>query len=220
MFVRHAFTCKNNDKGFIMDKRPNIILLMADQMRGDCLGIAGHPDVKTPFLDALAAEGVRYENAYSACPTCVPARATLYTGMSQEHTGRVGYEDLIPWEYPHTLAGELSKAGYYTQCVGKMHVHPLRNNLGFNDVRLHDGYLHAYRRPTTPSYEDQRVADDYYWWLKQQLGVDADPVDTGLDCTAGSCAPGSTRKSTILPTGSPASAGISCAAVTARSRSF
>ena len=79
-----------------MDKRPNIILLMADQMRGDCLGIAGHPDVKTPFLDALAAEGVRYENAYSACPTCVPARATLYTGMSQEHTGRVGYEDLVP----------------------------------------------------------------------------------------------------------------------------
>jgi len=59
-----------------MDKRPNIILLMADQMRGDCLGIAGHPDVKTPFLDALAAEGVRYENAYSVFPRglrCIPA---------------------------------------------------------------------------------------------------------------------------------------------------
>ena len=40
--------------------RPNIILLMADQMRGDCLGIAGHPDVKTPYLDALAAEGSGY----------------------------------------------------------------------------------------------------------------------------------------------------------------
>ena len=160
--MRHAFDCKNIDMRFVMDKHPNIILLMADQMRGDCLGIAGHPDVKTPFLDALTAEGVRYENAYSACPTCVPARASLYTGMSQEHTGRVGYEDLVPWNYTHTLAGELSKAGYYTQCVGKMHVHPLRNNLGFNDVRLHDGYLHAYRRPTTPSYEDQRVADDYY----------------------------------------------------------
>ncbi len=65
-----------------------------------------------------------------------------------------------------------------------MHVHPLRNNLGFHDVRLHDGYLHAYRRPTTPSFEDQRVADDYYWWLKQQLGADADPVDTGLDCNS------------------------------------
>ena len=52
---------------------PNIILLMADQMRGDCLGIAGHPDVKTPYLDALAAEGVRFPNAYSACPSCIPA---------------------------------------------------------------------------------------------------------------------------------------------------
>lgn len=167
-----------------MDRKPNIILLMADQMRGDCLGIAGHPDVKTPFLDSLAADGVRYPNAYSACPTCVPARATLYTGMSQKKTGRVGYEDCVPWRYAHTLAGELSAAGYYTQCVGKMHVHPLRNNLGFHDVRLHDGYLHAYRAPETPSYEDQRIADDYYWWLKRELGVDADPVDTGMDCNS------------------------------------
>ena len=92
-----------------MDKRPNIILLMADQMRGDCLGIAGHPDVKTPFLDSLAAGGVRYPNAFSACPTCIPARATLYTGMGQRSTGRVGYQDRIPWNYEHTLAGELSK---------------------------------------------------------------------------------------------------------------
>lgn len=167
-----------------MDQRPNIILLMADQMRADCLGIAGHPDVKTPFLDSLAAEGVLYDNAYSACPTCVPARSMLYTGMTQNRTGRVGYQDRIPWNYAHTLAGELSKAGYYTQCVGKMHVHPLRNNLGFHNVRLHDGYLHAYRAPDTPSFEDQRVADDYYWWLKQGLGVDADPVDTGLDCNS------------------------------------
>ena len=101
-----------------------------------------------------------------------------------------------------------------------MHVHPLRNNLGFNDIRLHDGYLHAYRRPTTPSYEDQRVADDYYWWLKQQLGVDADPVDTGLDCNSWVVRPWIYEEKYHPPTGSPASAGISCAAVTARSRSF
>ena len=167
-----------------MDNRPNIILLMADQMRADCMGIVGHPDVKTPFLDSLAADGVIYPNAYAACPTCVPARANLYTGMSQKKTGRVGYEDCVPWRYEHTLAGELSKAGYYTQCVGKMHVHPLRNNLGFHNVRLHDGYLHAYRYPDTPSYEDQRVADDYYWWLKQELGIAADPVDNGTDCNS------------------------------------
>ena len=58
-----------------MDQRPNIVLLMADQMRADCLGIAGHPDVKTPYLDHLPADGVRYLNAYSASPTGAPARA-------------------------------------------------------------------------------------------------------------------------------------------------
>lgn len=167
-----------------MNEKPNIILLMADQMRGDCLGIAGHPDVKTPYLDSLAADGILYPNAYSACPSCVPARAALYTGMSQRKNGRVGYEDRIPWNYAHTLAGELSKAGYYTQCVGKMHVHPLRNNLGFHNVCLHDGYLHAYRAPDTPSFENQCVADDYYWWLKQALGAAADPADTGIDCNS------------------------------------
>ena len=148
-----------------MQERPNIVLLMTDQMRGDCLGIAGHPDVKTPYLDSLADMGTLYTNAYSACPTCVPARATLHTGMSQRHTGRVGYEDGVRWDYEHTLAGELSKAGYYTQCVGKMHVHPLRNYLGFHNVRLHDGYLHAYRAPDVPYYESQKVAAVSYTHL-------------------------------------------------------
>ena len=77
--------------------RPNILLIMADQFRGDCLGIDGHPDVLTPNLDDLAAGGIRFTNAYSACPTCIPARAALYTGLSQEHHGRVGYEDGQPW---------------------------------------------------------------------------------------------------------------------------
>lgn len=167
-----------------MDTRPNLILLMADQFRGDCLGIDGHPDVQTPHLDALTAEGVRFPNAYSACPSCVPARACLYTGMSQAHARRVGYEDGVSWDYPHTLAGELARAGYYTQCVGKMHVHPLRTNLGFHDVRLHDGYLGAYRRPDIPACEDQRRADDYYWWLRGELGAAADPGDTGIDCNS------------------------------------
>lgn len=53
-----------------MGKQPNILLRMADQMRGDCLGITGHPDVKTPYLDSLADKGTLYTNAYSACPYC------------------------------------------------------------------------------------------------------------------------------------------------------
>lgn len=165
-------------------KQPNIVLIMTDQMRGDCLGIAGHPDVKTPYLDSLAAKGTLFDRAYSACPSCIPARAALHTGLSQEHHGRIGYEDLANWNYPQTMAGELSKAGYYTQCVGKMHVHPLRNLMGFHNVELHDGYLHAYRYPETPYYESQKVADDYFYWLKQEKGIDADVTDTGMECNS------------------------------------
>ncbi|MGL6174035.1 MAG: arylsulfatase [Cellulosilyticaceae bacterium] len=164
--------------------RPNILLIVDDQHRGDCLGIAGHPDVKTPYLDSLAIRGVLFENAYSACPTCIPARAALMTGMAQENHKRVGYRDGVSWDYEHTLAGELSKAGYYTQGVGKMHVSPLRNLLGFHHIELHDGYLHHNRYATTPYYESQKVADDYFYWLKQQKGIDCDVTDTGLECNS------------------------------------
>ncbi len=165
-------------------EKPNILLIMTDQMRGDCMGIAGHPDVKTPYLDSLASWGVRFDHAYSACPSCIAARAAMHTGMSQEHHRRVGYQDGVPWRYEHTLAKELSKAGYYTQCVGKMHVHPLRNYLGFHHVELHDGYMGYYRRSTTPYAQSQFVADDYFYWLKEQKGVSADLNDSGVECNS------------------------------------
>ena len=165
-------------------KQPNILLIMTDQLRGDCLGYAGHPDVKTPYLDTLAARGVVFDRAYSACPSCIAARAALHTGREQSHHGRVGYEDGLPWNYEHTMAGEVAKAGYYTQCVGKMHVHPLRNYLGFHNVELHDGYLHYARYSSVPYSESQFVADDYFYWLKQELGVAADVTDTGIDCNS------------------------------------
>lgn len=165
-------------------KQPNIILIMTDQLRGDCLGYAGHPDVKTPYLDTLASRGVVFDRAYSACPNCVAARATLHTGLSPEHTGRVGYADGIPWDYSTTMAGELSKAGYYTQCCGKMHVAPLRNYIGFHNVDLHDGYMHAARYGSVPYRESQFVADDYFHDLKKKYGADADVTLTGLDCNS------------------------------------
>lgn len=162
----------------------NILLIMTDQMRGDCFGFAGHPDVKTPYLDQLATTGAWFPNSYTAVPSCIAARCGLLTGLSQEHHGRVGYKDRVPWNYPVTMAGEMAKAGYYTKCVGKMHVHPLRNLMGFHHIELHDGFLHNYRRPDTPSYEHQAFADDYFYWLKSQLGIDRDLMDTGIGCNS------------------------------------
>src|SRR4051794_8913920 len=61
--------------------KPDILLIMPDQMRGDCLSILGHPVVRTPNLDALARQGALFRRAYSTCPSCIPARHSLLTGL-------------------------------------------------------------------------------------------------------------------------------------------
>ena len=160
--------------------RPNVVLICTDQWRGDCLSVAGHPVVHTPFLDRLALGGVRFSRAYSATPVCVPARAALFTGLGQRAHGRVGYQDGVPWNYPVTLAGEFTRHGYQTQAVGKMHVFPERSQMGFQNVILHDGYLHFARRGP----RDYDMVDDYTPWLRQRLGRDADYFDHGVDCNS------------------------------------
>lgn len=164
--------------------RPNLILITVDQMRRDCMSAAGHPVVETPNLDAMCRQGHRFTHAYSAVPTCIPARAALLTGLSQRSHGRVGYEDGVVWSYPHTIGTELTAAGYQTQCIGKMHVYPQRNCCGFENVILHDGYLHYARNAQCAAGECYEGTDDYLRWLKGQCGPAADLIDSGLDCNS------------------------------------
>ncbi|MEV6700344.1 arylsulfatase [Streptomyces sp. NPDC051453] len=161
--------------------RPNIVLIFADQWRGDCLSHRGHPVVETPFIDRWASGAARFARAYSANPTCVPARASLMTGQTASTHGRVGYADGVPWEYGTTLAGEFTAAGYRTHAVGKMHVYPERNLLGFETVELHDGYLLFARRGAA----DLEEVDDYIPWLRDVTGrPDADYAEHGVDCNS------------------------------------
>lgn len=160
-------------------KRPNIVLICVDQMRGDCLSSAGHPVCHTPHLDQMYLEGCRFSNAYTATPSCIPARAALFTGLKQASHGRVGYQDAKPWNYETTLAGEFTKNGYQTQAIGKMHVYPERSQLGFQNVILHDGYLHCAR-----NNNEHDMIDDYNPWLRKELGRDADYFDNGLNCNS------------------------------------
>lgn len=163
-----------------MPDRPNVVFIMTDQWRGDCLGCYGHPVVETPHLDHLAQQGVRFSQAYTATPSCIAARAGLFTGMCQRNHGRVGYKDGVPWNYEHTLAGEMAAAGYHTQAVGKMHVYPARNLMGFHNVVLHDGYLH-FERKAGKNYD---LVDDYMPWLRNKIGSDADMIPHGLNCNS------------------------------------
>jgi arylsulfatase len=100
---------------------PNIVLLMADQLRFDAIGAARNAGVRTPNLDALAADGLRFRNGYSSTPTCTPARAALLTGNSPWQHGMLGYGIIAPaypTEMPSTLA---SLGGYSTASIGKNH---------------------------------------------------------------------------------------------------
>ncbi|MEE2753020.1 MAG: arylsulfatase, partial [Candidatus Latescibacterota bacterium] len=116
--------------------RPNVLLITTDQQRGDCLGCDGHPVVETPYLDELAEDGVRFKHAYTSVPSCTPARAGIITGMDQWNHGRLTMTGNDPLEYPATLPGELAKAGYHTQAVGKMHFAPSRRLYGFHNLVL------------------------------------------------------------------------------------
>lgn len=169
--------------------QPNLLFINVDQMRADCLSILGHPVVDTPYLDQLASDGTLFESAYSATPTCVPARSAILSGQSQETHGKIGYQDGLSWNFEHTLPGELSNSGYQTQCVGKMHVYPTRKRCGFDNVVLHDGYLHHNRfKYNTKEDESFNHVDDYLNWLQLHAGKQHDLLDLGLDCNSATVA--------------------------------
>ena len=164
--------------------KPNIVLIMVDQMRGDCLGVNGNEFIETPNLDMMATEGYNFENAYTAVPSCIASRASILTGMSQKSHGRVGYEDGVLWNYENTIASEFSKAGYHTQCIGKMHVYPERNLCGFHNIMLHDGYLHFARNKEGKASTQIEQCDDYLKWFREKKGHNVDLIDIGLDCNS------------------------------------
>ena len=110
--------------------KPDILIVMPDQFRGDCLSAVGHPVVRTPTLDALAAEGTLFRRGYSTVPSCIPARFALLTGQEPQTSGIVGYASR-PITVP-TLPAVLASAGYATALVGRnMHQVPATDPLGY-----------------------------------------------------------------------------------------
>lgn len=116
---------------------PNVLFVTVDQWPGNLLGCAGHPVIETPTLDHLASVGTRFSRAYSECPICIPARRTMMTGTSPRGHGDRTFQPALrmPEGLP-TLAGTFSRYGYQTQAIGKLHVYPQRDRIGFDDALL------------------------------------------------------------------------------------
>ena len=116
--------------------RPHVLLICTDHWPTSLLGEARHPAIQTPTLDELARSGVRFSRGYSECPVCIPARRTLMTGTTpRTHGCRENQGTLRMPEVP-TIAQTLRDAGYQAYAVGKLHVYPQRNRIGFDDVVL------------------------------------------------------------------------------------
>ncbi len=120
--------------------KPNLLLILTDHWRGDCLGRLGHPVAETPHLDSLSRRGITFTRAYTPCASCIAARRSIMTGQTPATHGMVGYKDGIPWQHPVNLAGELTRAGYQTANIGKTHFHPKRLHLGFEQLTIPDDF--------------------------------------------------------------------------------
>lgn len=106
-----------------MTKRPNFLYLITDQQRADWLGCYGHPILKTPNIDSIAARGTRFDNFHTASPVCMPNRASLLTGRYPSLHG-LRYNGCALSENANTFVDVLAGAGYHTAAIGKSHLLP------------------------------------------------------------------------------------------------
>ena len=108
--------------------KPNIILFVSDDHGTDALGCYGNPVIKTPNLDKLAAEGVRFTNAYCTSASCAASRSVILTGKFGHATGSYGhvhdYHHFSTFDYVKSLPVLLEQAGYETARIGKYHLAP------------------------------------------------------------------------------------------------
>ena len=142
-----------------MPQKPNILFLMPDQLRADFLSCYGASFIQTPHIDSLAQKGVRYANACSPSPICVPARSVLLSGVNAIRTGVLGNNNFLRPDLSacgmHTWPEHLNNAGYATAAIGKMHFYPWELSMGFQHRVI---------------CEDKRwihIEDDYHHHLKK-----------------------------------------------------
>ncbi|MBF2759025.1 MAG: sulfatase-like hydrolase/transferase [Ectothiorhodospiraceae bacterium AqS1] len=120
----------------------NLLIIMSDEHQARAMGCAGHPFVRTPCLDRLAATGLRFVNAYTPSPICVPARASFATGLPVHKTrlwdNAMPYEGSIPgWGHA------LQRAGVAVESIGKLHYRAEEDPAGFDiehlPMMVHEG---------------------------------------------------------------------------------
>lgn len=151
-----------------MDAQPNILFIMTDQQQAETLSCLGHPTVKTPNLDRIAARGVNFTKAYCPSPVCGPSRASMFCGLYPAASGVT--KNYMPHREGTLLLPEaLRRAGYETALAGKLHLAPIEEAHGFEEKHLHDAGYSLYR-------EDEPLNSEYVQWLADKRGCGVDEI--------------------------------------------
>lgn len=131
-----------------MPERPNLLLITTDQQRFDTIHAAGNPFIRTPNLDWLLESGIHFSRGYTDAPLCAPARSTLITGRHfWNHPQGIGHFGQPTVEAGiDSLPAVLTRHGYQTKAVGKMHYHPPRQNYGWEDMEILEDYYRAMQK--------------------------------------------------------------------------
>jgi arylsulfatase A-like enzyme len=150
--------------------QPHILILMTDQQRADCLRCAGHPQLRTPNIDRLAGEGMRFAQATTASPICMPARASFASGLYPHNHGIWGNKGEMPAD-DETFFQLLRGAGYFTVAIGKSHYYDpgrgghMRDREGYMRARGFE-FVHETTGPQATVRMDSYVTDE---WKKNGL---------------------------------------------------
>ncbi|HPF88421.1 MAG TPA: sulfatase-like hydrolase/transferase [Candidatus Limiplasma sp.] len=148
--------------------KPNILLIMCDQMRADTIAVLGNTEIRTPNFDRLVKRGLACTNTYSSCPVCIPARYVIRTGREPYHTACYsnagitladGQAKTMEERCGEYLPRTMNRLGYRTFGIGKFHTVPWDEELGY-DVQLHS--------EETWATDDQRKRDAYANFIAQE----------------------------------------------------
>jgi N-acetylglucosamine-6-sulfatase len=159
--------------GLADEKRPNVVVILTDDQRWDCLGCAGHPHLKTPNIDRIAKEGVHFKNAFCTTSLCSPSRASILSGL-YAHSHKVVNNFT---EYPKELASfprQLQKAGYETAYIGKWHMGEDNDEKrpGFDHFVTHKGQGKYFDTEFNIDGKDRRVVKGYYTTVVTDMALD------------------------------------------------
>ncbi|MFM8904532.1 MAG: sulfatase, partial [Verrucomicrobiota bacterium] len=162
-------------------RQPNVVIIFADDLGYGDLGCYGHPTIRTPHLDRMASEGIRFTQFYSAAEVCTPSRAALMTGRYPVRSGMahnqfrvlraVSTGGLPQGEL--TMAEALKSVGYRTGIIGKWHLgvwandrpehHPLNHGFDFHFGLMHSNDMNPSPKPK-PKKANGLVEQDPEWW--------------------------------------------------------